>query len=328
MHTGPALVAHGQPTEPMEPGQRALDDPPGAPEPATVVGAPLGELRPDATTVEHVTVGLGVVGAVPLDQRRLPHRPARPAPQRRHGVDQGEQFRDVIPIGGGQRRDERNPVRVGENMMLRPGLAAIGRVRSSFVPPRNARREALSITARARSRSPRWRNSANNTACNRFHTPARCQRTSRRQHVVPEPQPISRGNMFQGIPLRSTKRIPVSAARAGMGLRPAYCRLRGRRFGRSGSIRIHKASSINGLVMHDHLLSVTRKYQARDQSTRGCLRALRCSRVLTAQPAASGWHRVGPPRPPRRRLTRDHVFGAEDGWGNPATGPAALCQHA
>ena len=67
MDTGAPLVAHGQPTKPMEPGQCALDDPPGPPEPAAAVGAPLGELRADATTVEHVTVGLRVVGAVTLD---------------------------------------------------------------------------------------------------------------------------------------------------------------------------------------------------------------------------------------------------------------------
>ena len=78
MDAGAPLVAHRQATKPTEPGQCALDDPPGPPEPAAVVGAPLGELRPDATTVEHVTVGLRVVGAVPLDQRRLADRLAWP----------------------------------------------------------------------------------------------------------------------------------------------------------------------------------------------------------------------------------------------------------
>jgi hypothetical protein len=35
----------------------------------------------------------------------------------------------------------------------------------------------------------------------------------------------------------------VSTARSGMGVRPAYCRLRRRRFGKRGSIRFHNASS-------------------------------------------------------------------------------------
>jgi hypothetical protein len=71
--------------------------------------------------------------------------------------------------------------------------------------------------------------------------------------VVPDPQPISCGNMFQGMPLRSTKRIPVRTARSGIGVRPAYRRLRARRFGRSGSIRSHNSSSSRDLVMHGRL---------------------------------------------------------------------------
>jgi hypothetical protein len=71
--------------------------------------------------------------------------------------------------------------------------------------------------------------------------------------VIPEPQPISRGNMRQGMPLRSTKRIPVSTARSGIGARPAYWRLRARRFGKSGSIRLHNASSSKGCGMPDRL---------------------------------------------------------------------------
>jgi hypothetical protein len=101
MDAGAPLVAHGQPTKPMEPGQCALDDPPGPPQSAAVVGAPLGELRADATTVKHVAVGLGVVGAVPLNQRWLAHRPTGTAPQGRDGLNQGEQLRDVVSIGRG-----------------------------------------------------------------------------------------------------------------------------------------------------------------------------------------------------------------------------------
>ena len=45
-------------------------------------------------------------------------------------------------------------------------------------------------------------------------TPRRCHSRSRRQHVTPEPHPISVGNIRQGIPLRRTKRIPGSTARS------------------------------------------------------------------------------------------------------------------
>jgi hypothetical protein len=235
----------------MEPGDGALDHPAGAAQAAPMRSAALGELRGNATSQELVAVRLRIVPAVALDQLRFADRSTGPSLQRRHRIDQGQQLGDVVPMRRSQPRDERNPVRVGENMMFRPGLAAIGRVRSSFFPPRSARSEELSTTARARSIWPRRRNSFSNTVCRRFQTPARCQRTRRRQQVVPEPQPISRGSRFHGSPVRSTKRIPVRTARSGIGARPAYWRLRRRRFGRSGSIRAHKLSSIKAWGMPD-----------------------------------------------------------------------------
>jgi hypothetical protein len=43
--------------------------------------------------------------------------------------------------------------------------------------------------------------------------------------------------------------------------------LRGRRFGKSGSMRRQRSSSSNGLVMAGRLLSVRPPYQNRDQRT-------------------------------------------------------------
>ena len=244
MNTRPTFVADGQSPKPMQPSDRPFDDPPRAPKAAAMAAAiAVRDQGHDAAVPQLGPMALRVVAAVALDDVRFPARAARAAADRGHRIDEVEQLGDIRTIRGGQRRDERNPVGVGENMMLRPGLAAIGRVRSSFFPPRMARSDALSTMARARSSRPRRRNSASSTACSRFHTPARCQRPSRRQHVMPDPQPISRGNIRQGMPLRSTKRIPVSTARSGIGARPAYCRFRGRRLGNSGSTRFHSASS-------------------------------------------------------------------------------------
>lgn len=254
MNTRTALVADREPAESVQPCERSFDDPARPPQSAPVPAVAVGQHGGNTPTAQFGTMPLRIVSAVALDGVGLAARRTGPTANGRHRVDEVEQLGDIGAIGGGQCRDERNPLRVGENMMFRPGLAAIGRVRSSFFPPRNARSEALSTTARARSSWPRRRNSVSKTACKRFQTPARCQRTSRRQQVVPEPQPISRGSMFHGRPLRSTKRMPVRTARSGMGFRPAYRRWRDRRFGRRGSMRFHNSSSTNGLVMHDRLL--------------------------------------------------------------------------
>jgi hypothetical protein len=141
-------------------------------------------------------------------------------------------------------------------VMFRPSLAAIGGVRSSFFPPRGARTEALSTIARRRSRSPRRRKSVSNARWMRRHTPTRCHSINRRRQVLPEPQPISRGSIFHGRPLRRTNRIPVITARSGWGLRPARCPRPRRRLGIRGSIRNHRASSIRRCDMPDRTKSV------------------------------------------------------------------------
>jgi hypothetical protein len=239
--------------KPMQPGQGAFNDPAGSPEAAAMPPPPFRQLARDPAALELITVRLGIVAPIALDEAGLAQRATHAAAQRRNGIHQRQQLGYVVPVRRREPRNNRNPVRVGENMMFRPGLAAIGRVRSSFFPPRSARSDALSTTARARSSWPRRRNSASNTRWRRVHTPARCHRTSRRQQVEPAPQLICGGSMFQGIPLRSTNRIPVSTARSGIGLRPAYWRSRRRRFGKSGSIRTHKSSSIRALGMCDRL---------------------------------------------------------------------------
>jgi len=231
MNTGSSFVANIQSAKSVQPRERALDDPARATEAAAVRPVAARQHGGNPALLQLGAMSLRVVAPVALDGAGLPTRRAWPSPDRRHGVDEGQQLADVVAIRRRQPRDERNPLAVGKNMMFRPGLAAIGRVRSSFFPPRNARSEALSTTVRARSSWPRRRNSVSKTRCNRFHTPARCHRTSRRQQVLPEPQPISGGSMFHGMPLRSTNKIPVSTARSGIGFRPAYWRARGRRLG-------------------------------------------------------------------------------------------------
>jgi hypothetical protein len=253
MNARTPFVSHVESTKSMEPRQRAFDHPARAPQSAAVRPAPFRQLAGDPAALEGVPVRLRVIAAVALHQARLAHRPTRAAAQGGNTVDQRQQLRHVVPVRRREARDDRNPVGVGKNMMFRPGLTAIGRVRSSFFPPRSARSDALSTTARARSSRPRRRNSVSKARWSRFHTPARCHRTSRRQQVLPDPQPISCGSIFHGMPLRSTKRIPVSTARSGIGFRPAYWRWRGRRLGKRGSIRVHKSSSMSAWLIPDRL---------------------------------------------------------------------------
>ena len=248
-----AFIPQIEATKSMEPGQGSFDDPARASESAAVGTAAFRQLAGNPAPLEFVAMRLRVIPAVPLHDARLPQRPTRAAAQGRNAVDEWQQLGHIVSVRRRETRDDRNPVRVGKNMMFRPGLTAIGRVRSSFFPPRSARSEALSTTARAKSSRPRRRSSVSKARWSRFQTPARCHRTRRRQQVLPDPQPISFGSIFHGIPLRSTNRIPVNTARSGIGFRPACWRLRGRRLGNRGSIRVHKSSSISAWLMPDRL---------------------------------------------------------------------------
>ena len=80
---------------------------------------------------------------------------------------------------------------------------------------------------------------------------------SRRQQVTPEPQPISSGSIAQGMPERSTKRMPVSTARSSTRGRPPF--LLTRRLGRSGSTVAH-SSSVTNAFMPDEPRRINAKY--------------------------------------------------------------------
>ena len=272
MNARSTLVADGQSPKAVQPSDGALDDPAGAAQAAAVRPPALGELRGDAALRELVAMRLRIVPRSPCTSRGFRTWSAGTPAQRRHRVHQRQQLRDVVPVGGRQRRDERNPVRVGENMMFRPGLAAIGRVRSSFFPPRTARRRRT-VDDRARQ--------IQLAALPQLVEQDPCGAASRRRLVATARagangscrtrSPSPGGSMFQGMPLRSTNRIPVSTARSGIGLRPAYRRLRRRRFGSSGSIRLHKSSSIKAWGMPDRLAVGQAKVPSHRSKYRGSL---------------------------------------------------------
>jgi hypothetical protein len=132
-------------------------------------------------------------------------------------------------------------------MALAARFATIRRIRPGFLAPLLAGAKALSTLARLQSilsASPKRSNSA---WCRRVHTPAFCQSRRRRQQVTPLPQPSSWGSISQGMPLLSTKRMPVKAARSGTRGRPPFGL--GGSGGNSGAMLSHRASLTNGLLI-------------------------------------------------------------------------------
>ena len=145
----------------------------------------------------------------------------------RDGIQQVFERHAVVDVGPGQQKGEREAAPVRDNVPLRARFAPVCRVRASGLAPLFAAIEALSRHARLQSIRPAARNRRSNARRSRSHTPARCQSRSRRQQVTPDPHPISRGSISQGMPDFSTNKMPVRAVRSSPS-RPRRCRRRHR----------------------------------------------------------------------------------------------------
>ena len=247
MDIGASLVAGRQPLELAELGQGALYDPPVPSQPCTAVDAAARDPGLDAAAGQGPAAAAVIIGLVGMQLGRSLTGSAPRLPDRRHGIDRLLHHHGVVPVGCGQANRERDAVGIGEDVALRARLAPIGRVWPRLRAPLFAATDALSRTARRksmalrrpkRSRTARWR---------RPQTPASCQSRRRRQHVMPDPQPISWGCISHGIPDCSTKRMPVRAARSGRRGRPPLGF--GGSGGSSGSTTAQSASGTRGLLM-------------------------------------------------------------------------------
>ena len=245
MNIRPAFIANSQAAELVQPSDGTLDDPSGLAQSTAMLSVTASNLTFNPPCTQGLAMRLAVIRAIGLQHLGLAQRTADLSSDWRDRVHQRQQLRNVVSVRFGQNNAQGNALRVAEDVVFRARFTAIGWVRSSFFPPCTARTLELSATAREKSILSASRKRVSNAACNRSHTPACCHACKRRQQLMPEPQPISRGSICQGIPDLSTNRMPVSNLRSSMGLRPGWV-LR-RRFGRgsSGSMIDHSSSSTN-----------------------------------------------------------------------------------
>jgi hypothetical protein len=193
-------------------------------------------------------VGVELLGALPR-----PSRFARRAPDRIDGVHELLEDLRIVDVGGREDYRERYAPSVRNNVALRARFAAIRRVLADLLAPLLAdtlaeSRDALDQSMRSASPSR-----SSKTRCNSRHTPASSQSRNLRQHVEPDPQPISFGSISQGMPLLRTKMMPASAALLSMrGLPPFGF---GGSGGKSGSIASHNSSGTSSFPMSSSVAS-------------------------------------------------------------------------
>jgi hypothetical protein len=243
-----SLKANTQPAKLMKPTVRSLHNPSERAQAAAVFGVAFGEHRSNATPPQSLAMGFGIIRPVTLYTFGTPS-PSAVAANLRNRIHQRDQLRYIVSIGSRQRRCQRDAVSIGEHVMLRAGFAAIRGIRAGLRPPKTARTDVLSTTARDQSICSASSSFWSNTQRIFSHTPASCQSRSRRQHVMPDPHPISFGKYSHGMPVFRTKSIPVNTDRLSSGFRPGFRRRRFLGGGSSGSISFQKSSSKIGRAM-------------------------------------------------------------------------------
>ena len=248
MDVGAALVADGQASVAGEPGEGTLHHPAVSSEAGAALDATACDARGDATGAALPAAATVVVGLIGVEfARPLPWAAAMADPDPRHGIQGGRQHHAIVPVGPAERQAKRRAAGVRDEVALRAWLAAIRRVRARLGAPLFAGTVALSSAARRQSICPAACNRSSSRRCKAAQTPAACQSRSRRQQLIPQPQPISAGSLSHGMPLTSTNTIPVNAARSASRGRPPLGL--GRSGGNSGSIAAQRSSETKGFAM-------------------------------------------------------------------------------
>ncbi len=257
MNVGATFKANTQTADMMQPSMSTFDERTDFSKAITVRVTTPRDAGGDVALVKDASVFLLVVTTVGVDAGRTAHRPTTHAADRHDGLDQRNELDDVVTIGAGQDCRDRRSVGVGGDVVLRNGARSIGGWQTSFLPAPIARIDDESTTTREKPIFSAARSFASSAACSRLHTPACCQSRSLRQQLATEPHPISDGKSRQRMPIFSTNRMPVKAARSAAGLRPGYLKRRGFGGGSSGSISAHSSSSMIGLPIS--LASLSRR---------------------------------------------------------------------
>jgi hypothetical protein len=130
-----AIEATPQPSEAMQPRNGSLHKPTELAQAAAMLPLPLAQHRRDPQPAQQHPQRLRIVASVALQAvRPLAPRP-RLAADRRLVHEHVQDLRDLIDVGGGHGRVQGNAVRVGQDVVLAAGLAAVGGVRAGVFAP-------------------------------------------------------------------------------------------------------------------------------------------------------------------------------------------------
>jgi len=241
------FITNSQSAKLVHPGKCALDHPAKDSQSAAVFRSAFCQNRIYTQFTQCISMGLTVIGSITLNTIRSLTRTTHLTCDWRNRLNQRQKLSYIVAVSSCDFHCKRDAVGIGDNVMFRPQFPSIRCIRARFRPPKTARTEAESTTAREKSILSFSRKWLSRMRCILSQIPAFCRSCRRRQQVMPEPQPISFGRYCQGIPVLSTKMIPVSALRSSTGGLPPLGR--GGCLGRIGLISSHNWSFTSGLAM-------------------------------------------------------------------------------
>ena len=146
-----SFVPHAEAPELMQPRQRPLHDPAEDAQPAAMRGAPPRQDGRDAQSPQPIPMGLGVIAPIALHPVRSLTGATAPPLNRRDGLDQGHELRDVVRVRAGQATGQGEALAIRNDVMLAPQLPSIRWIRARFFPACRARTELESTMARDQS---------------------------------------------------------------------------------------------------------------------------------------------------------------------------------
>ena len=125
-----ALIANEEATVALQPGDVALDDPAMPSELGAGVDARASDPWGDVAVAEGVTPGAAVVGLIGVRLGRSSAWVSARALARRDGVEGREEHGPLVDVRRRLEADQRDAPAVAHQVVLRPRLASIGRVRA------------------------------------------------------------------------------------------------------------------------------------------------------------------------------------------------------
>ena len=243
MNVNAPLKASAQLAEGCEPGVCALNNPAVAPKPIIALDAFAGYAVLDTAAFEMGTAPRVVISLVCMQLTGPAARSAWLAAHRWQGVNQLIEDHRIVTVGSGDAKDQRDALAVRDEMALAAKFSSVRGIGARVRAPRGLATLAPSMLTRLKSSLPALRNSAKSSRCRLCHTCAACQSRRRRQQVIPLPNPNCWGSSSQGIPVRSTKTMPLRACSSLSRGRPPLAD--GATTGSSGAIFLYNALLIS-----------------------------------------------------------------------------------